>query len=78
MKKNYIQIIRKTLKVIILLMLNSYVFAQPPNSLTADPSATSVTQVPSGTDIVGSAVIQFKFTNAAAIINLTSKYQLIA
>ena len=73
MKKNYIQTLRKTLKVIILLMLNSYVFAQPPNSLTADPSATSVTQVPSGTDIVGSAVIQFKFTNAAAIINLTSQ-----
>ena len=74
MKKNYIQIIRKTLKVIILLMLNSYVSAQiPANAAKADPEATSVTQVPVGNDIAGSAVINFKFTNAATSVDNTGE-----
>ena len=74
MKKNYIQTIRKTLKVITLLMLNSYVFAQiPVNAMTADPAATSITQVPVGNDIAGSAVINFKFTNDAALVNITGQ-----
>lgn len=74
MKKNYIQTIRKSFKVVVLLLLNSYVFAQiPVNAMTADPSATSVTQVPSGSDINGSAVIQFKFKNEAALVDMTGK-----
>ena len=73
MKKNYIQTISKTLKVTALLMLNSYAFAQPATSLTADPSAVSVTQVPVGSNISSSAVIQFEFKNQAALIDLTGK-----
>jgi len=74
MKKNYIQTIRKTLKVIILLMLNSYVSAQIPlNAANADPSTTSVTQVPLGNDIAGSALINFKFTNEALTVDSTGQ-----
>ena len=74
MKKNYIQTIRKTLKVILLLMLNSYVSAQIPlNAANADPSTTSVTQVPVGNDIAGSALINFKFTNEALTVDSTGQ-----
>ncbi len=71
MKKFYTPIISNTLKVIALLMLNSSAFAQPATSLTADPSAVSIIQDNSSTDIISTAILVFKFKNNAAILDAT-------
>lgn len=45
----------------------------PPNAINADPSAKAITQVPLGPNIVGNAVLKFKFTNEATSSNSTGQ-----
>ena len=45
----------------------------PPNAVNADPSAKSITKVPLGSLINGTAVMKFKFTNEATSVNSTGE-----
>lgn len=45
----------------------------PPNAVNADPSAKSITRVPLGSAINGTAVLKFKFTNEATSVNSTGE-----
>ena len=76
--KNFIIINRNKYQCLILtamvLLMNLNVNAQiGSNAVNADPSAKSITQVPLGSSINGTAVIRYKFTNEATSVNATGQ-----
>ncbi len=74
MKTNFIYLSVILPFIFLLLIKATPLQAQiPPNAVNADPSAMSISQVPLGSTITGSAVLNFRFVNAASSANSTGQ-----
>jgi hypothetical protein len=59
---------------LLMLIIHTNSFAQiPANAVNADPSAKAISQVPLGQNILGTAVLRFRFTNEATSTNATGQ-----
>ncbi|MCP9753334.1 T9SS type A sorting domain-containing protein [Ferruginibacter sp. HRS2-29] len=59
---------------LLLFITQPRLYAQiPPNAVNADPSAKAISQVPLGQNILGTAVLRFRFTNEATSTNATGQ-----